>query len=249
MIIHWQAFRYALGLLTRIPVGRVSGGERAAKLSVIYFPVMGLLVGSFGVLAFIVGQQVWNVLVSIVLALAATAIISGGLHEDGLADTADGLGGGWNVEDKLRIMQDSRIGTYGSLALTLMLLLKYSALSAMPVDAVIPTLLCAHLVARWSVLPVLRFGKYLGGKEGMAMPFTDAVDTFKLLFASLYVAGLVAIIVPATWPPVLICCVILSALSLGLCQCKLGGFTGDTLGATTQIVELGTYLTIAAVTP
>ncbi len=242
----WRAFASAIAFLSRLPVRVVEYDARLVAKSVIYFPVVGVVIALLSAAAFLVAQVFWQTPVAIVLAMITSIVATGAFHEDGLADTADGLGGGWTVDDKLRIMKDSRIGTYGGLALMTALLLKFSALLTIPAEAIPQALICGHVLGRWSILPMLRYCEYLGGVEGTGGPFVGAVDIRGLMIGSALASILVVVFAPSNPMVILLCGLLLVLLSRQFFTARLGGITGDTLGATNQLVEVGVYLVIAA---
>ena len=144
----------ALQLLTRLPVQPLKGFEQAwVDRSTAYFPLAGLVVGVIVGAILLAAAAIWPAPVPALLAVVAGMAVTGALHEDGLADTVDGLGGGSTPEQRLGIMKDSRVGTYGALALIVAVALKVSALSMLaPIDAAV-ALILAHMSAR--VVPVL----------------------------------------------------------------------------------------------
>src|SRR5258708_3239312 len=166
----WLAdFKMATGFLTRLPVPHPDGAgpanfARAYRL----FPVVGGLIGlAMGVLCLALRQVGVPDLAAAALVLGAGALLTGALHEDGLADVADGFGGGRDVEAKLAIMRDSRIGTYGVIALLVSFAAKLSALVAIPDGYVVQSLIVAHALAR-GVLPVLALELPYARPDGLA---------------------------------------------------------------------------------
>jgi adenosylcobinamide-GDP ribazoletransferase len=149
-------FRTAVAFLTRLPMPHPDGAMppnfvRAHRM----FPVVGALIGAaVGLLC--LGLRYAGVpdLAAAALALGGSAILTGALHEDGLADVADGFGGGRNLEAKLEIMRDSRLGTYGAVGLLVSFAAKLSALAAIPDSHVVPALIAAHALAR-GILPAM----------------------------------------------------------------------------------------------
>src|SRR5258705_1077194 len=148
--------RTAVAFLTRLPMPHPEGAMpanfvRARRM----FPLVGAGIGG-AVGLFCLGMRIMGLpdLAAAALALGASAILTGALHEDGLADVADGFGGGRDKATKLEIMRDSRIGTYGTLILLVSFVAKLSALTALPRDAVLPSLVTAHALAR-GILPVM----------------------------------------------------------------------------------------------
>src|SRR5579872_4934442 len=146
----------AVSLSTIVPVGPaapIRDGDIASASWA--FPVAGLLVGLAGALVYAIAHRIGlPVEVCAMLALAATMLLTGALHEDGLADTADGLGGGKSREQKLEIMRDSRIGTFGVCALLTSIILRWSALAAISDPRSVLLTLCAVHVAARAGLPL-----------------------------------------------------------------------------------------------
>ena len=107
----FHLFACALVFLTRVPLRLDRFSDEDLAGSCAYFPAVGFLVGAFAACVFVLAAEVWEPSIAVLLAVASAVVLTGAFHEDGLADTADGLGGGWSVERKLEIMKDSRIGT------------------------------------------------------------------------------------------------------------------------------------------
>ena len=162
-------FRTAVAFLTRLPMPHPDGATpqnfvRAHRM----FPVVGALIGAaVGLLC--LGLRYIGVpdLAAAALALGGSAILTGALHEDGLADVADGFGGGRNLESKLEIMRDSRLGTYGAMILLVSFAAKLSALAAIADGYVVPALIAAHALAR-GVLPAMSMNLPYARKDGLA---------------------------------------------------------------------------------
>lgn len=236
----------ALQFLTRIPVPDGHFSESAFRKSVTYFPLVGVIVGAAGCIAYLLAQLLWPDTIAIVVALLVMILCTGGFHEDGLADTADGIGGGWRAADKLRIMKDSRIGTYGALALVLALLLKFTALSNLPAADVTGALLVAHAVSRWCILPLVRYTDYVSGGSGSGTALVGAVSDGRLVAGTLIAIAATVSMAFNHAVAIAVSAVVITASSRWYWQRKLGGITGDTLGATNQLVELGVYFAFAA---
>src|SRR5207253_11496857 len=125
-----------------------------------FYPVIGFLIGAGAVLVRRVLMAVFPLSFSIVIVLTFLVWVSGGLHEDGLADVADAMGGGWTRDDRLRIMKDSRIGAFGALMLILALLAKYAALTSMNTARLDTSIVVAQILGRWAFLPMGFFNGY-----------------------------------------------------------------------------------------
>ncbi len=267
----WQDLVNALRFLTRIPLphahasarpGFPDEAEDAADTAeevgdapalkplgrtVRAFPLVGALLGIIAGLAFAIATGLGLPdLVAGVIAVALLALATGALHEDGLADMADGFGGGHNVEKKLAIMRDSRIGAYGVIALVLVLAAKVGALADLSdIGVVMSALICAAATSRAAMPAMMRWmdpARSDGLGAGAGRPAGEHVWTGIIIAAILCVllltwSGLVALLIAA-----------LGAMAVGvLARRQIGGYTGDVLGATQQISELIFLLTLAAI--
>jgi adenosylcobinamide-GDP ribazoletransferase len=236
----------AFTFLTRLPLpgaDHVDGATLAR--SSLWFPVVGAVVGGVGGGVLVAAARVWPPLVAAVLALLATVLLTGAFHEDALADAADGLGGGVTRERALAIMKDSRIGSYGAVALVLVLSGRIACLAAMEPMEGARALIGAHVLGRWSSLPLMRLLPY-ARIDGSARPFVGAVTGLRLVGGTLLAAGLAGPALGARTLPAGLAAVAVTALAARYFRARLGGITGDCLGATNQIVELITYLTVLA---
>ncbi|MEM9124063.1 MAG: adenosylcobinamide-GDP ribazoletransferase [Pseudomonadota bacterium] len=244
-------FLLAVQLLTRLPVGSetIYTAERMAA-SVRYYTLVGVLVG--GLSALVYGGAyglLSSSLLAVLLALAAGVILTGAFHEDGLADTFDGIGGGATREAALEIMRDSRLGTYGTLALGLALALKVGALVALPPPLAVAALIAGHGLSRVSSVLVLATSRYVRA-EGTGKPVAGGVSLPSLLVtlaSGALIAGLwCAFQAPASLAWALGGLLIGHGLMRLFFEPKLGGYSGDTLGAVQQASEIGFYLGLVA---
>ena len=243
-----EYFFGAVRFFTRLPVpGWVGHSAEALTSSARYFPAVGLLVGGIGALVYLGAALIWPKAVAVLLAMAATLYATGAFHEDGLADTVDGLGGGWDKTRILEIMKDSRVGSYGVVATVLALLGKFTLLVALD-DALLPlALMAAHAVSRFAATSLLATMDYARDDDSAkSRPLAGRLSLPALSFAALF-ALLPLIFLPLenVWPACLLAglaCVWLA----GLFRRWLGGYTGDCLGATQQFCELAFYLGLLA---
>jgi len=244
----WGGFCRAASFLTRLPLS-AAPAEAAAPLAEASwaFPLVGLVVGLLSGVAYAVAVRLsLPLLAAALLALGVSVRITGAMHEDGLADTADGLGGGADREAKLAIMRDSRIGSFGVLALIFSVGLRAAAIASIAASGeVIAALIAAHAVARGFLPLVLRAQEParedgLGaeaGKPSAGVAWGAAgISALIALFALDFVPGLVALIAAA---------LVMSARAV-LAQRQLGGYTGDVLGALEQGGEMVVLLVAAA---
>lgn len=249
-----RVFGAAVMFLTRIPVPRALGYDPDdLARSTVWFPVVGLLVGGAGALALWAALHLWPPLVAAALSTAATAWLTGAFHEDALADSFDGFGGGYDRERILAIMKDSRVGSYALVGVALALLAKVGALATLAerdVGAAARALVAAHVLGRWSSLPLIRWLPYVREDGAKSRPFAASVTTARLLVGSVLALALVAAALqPSGVAPlaaVLLAAVVVTALGARYFRRTLGGMTGDCLGAANQMVELVTYLVLAA---
>jgi adenosylcobinamide-GDP ribazoletransferase len=168
-------------------------------------------------------------------------LVTGGLHEDGLADCADAFGGGWTREDRLRILKDSRIGSFGAIALILSLAARVLLLSTMPIAAVFSYLISAQVLARWTPLPLSAMLPSARGQEGQGGRVAGRISWITVVFGTvLAIVPVIYLLRLSTLPVIAVLAVV--ATSGFYYRRRLGGITGDCLGATIQISEIAVYL-------
>jgi adenosylcobinamide-GDP ribazoletransferase len=231
--------RIAILICTRLPLGSSTQIESLDLVRASWaLPVAGALVGAAGACAFWVASALrLPPPIAAALALVATLLVTGGLHEDGLADTVDGFGGGWDRERKLEIMHDSRLGAYGACALVMSFLLRWSALAAIaspgPAAA---ALMAAHVAARAAlpafmhVIPPAR-AEGLSARAGQPAWRSAAVAAVIGTLAMAVTLG-----TQATFVGLAVNTVAGFLMAL-LCLRQIGGQTGDVLGALEQVIE------------
>jgi len=245
----------ALQFLTRVPVPRALGFDPAwLQSSARHFPLVGAGVGAVGAAVLWLATALWPAPVAVVLSMAATVWLTGGFHEDGLADTCDGLGGSVSRERALQIMKDSRVGSYGVLGLVLVLGLKAGAVWGLVLHglsyAALPALLFAHVASRSAAVLLLRALPYAGDPEhAKAKPLAQRVSpasaAVALAWTLAFAVALWAALGSGAAVPV---AAALAACGLSTLVCgrwfqrRLGGTTGDTLGAAQQFGELAALL-------
>jgi len=176
----------------------------------------------------------------VLASMASTLYLTGGFHEDGWSDMVDGFGGGWEKAQILSIMKDSRIGSFGAMALVMLLLTKFCALVEVDPLAIPATLLAGHAVSRFAAATLLRALDYVRD-EGKSKPLATCIGGGELLFAG-GTALLPLLLLPLTEA---LCGLTLAALAtLWLARMfhrQIGGYTGDCLGATQQLSEVAFY--------
>lgn len=241
-------FLAAVQFLTRIPVSNLPYDPDSLSRAVKFFPVVGLVIGSAAALLHQLLTPHFPRLVTALLVIAFLVAITGCLHEDGLADTADGFGGGSNREQILVILKDSRIGSYGGVALALSLLARVLLLASLPLSQVPQYLIAAHVLCRWTTLPLSYSlaparsqqdaagagqGARIASLTTRGTLITGSIFTLAICILALRTHALTAI-------GVTISVTLLSGLYF---QRRIGGVTGDCFGATNQLAEIAVYLT------
>lgn len=236
-----RPFIFAWHFLTTIPLSRVHHEPTAPELaaSMAWYSTVGLLLGgmcalSDSLLGRLFQEEVVNILL-IVLLVSLTR----GLHQDGLADTLDGLAGGKTTVDRLSIMRDPRIGAIGATGLCLSLMLRYAGLMALPHSIRFPALVCMPALGRCAMVILAWLAPSARADGGLASPFLAHLSVWHVVGSTvvLTAALLVGLGVTATGLTMMGGCLVIMAART-LCRQFLGGITGDTLGATNEIVEI-----------
>lgn len=243
----WRDLEIAAAFLTRLPIRTPDGAGMAALGGAARcFPIVGLGVGLLGGVVYAMAQALsLPPLLAAVLAVGAVVIATGALHEDGLADTADGLGGGRDRERKLAIMRDSRIGSYGVIALILMFALRIGAVAALAdSEAVVAGLIAAHAGSRAFVAAVM-WREPLARSDGLAAGAGRPGRTAMLWAAG--IGALVVLIFAGVDAILAIGAGAVAALVIAwLARRQIGGVTGDILGAVQQGSEAAMLLALVA---
>ncbi len=244
-----ELFFTALGFFTRIPVpGWVPWSVERLNHSARFFPLVGWVVGGICASSLVLFALVLPVALAVLLSIALSLRLTGAFHEDGWADTCDGFGGGWDKTQTLTIMKDSRNGTYGTAGLTLMLVTKAVALVLLAEQSVwvaAVALLVAHPLSRLASTTLIHFMEYVREDElSKAKPLARKLSRSELSTAMLF--GLLPLLLLSPGRALLACVLVVTAtlLAARAFRRKLGGYTGDCLGAAQQLTELVCYLAL-----
>ena len=242
-----KGFLTALQFLTIIKVREDPGltGEQLGS-SMAYFPLVGLAIGLVLVGVRFGASHVFPSILADGFVIIALVVITGGLHLDGFADTADGLAGGKDRERILAIMKDSRIGSFAVIGLILLLLLKLFALMEVPASVKTATLLVVPVLGRWSTVQLAALFPYARSGHGTAQAFAGFTGKLEYLVASLITALIVVGLFPLRG---VILIIATAALAFGtgyFFKRRIGGVTGDIMGATCELVEVTTLLLVCA---
>ena len=245
----------ATQFLTRLPTPRLREFDPSwLSQSTRYFPLVGVLVGLANVLVWWIASRRLPASVSIGLMMAVSMLLTGAFHEDGFADACDGFGGGSSKERVLAIMKDSRIGAFGAIGLFLMLGLKWTTLIALPSAAFAQCVVASHMLSRWCAIGLIAFLPYVrADADAKARDFAGRLSGGEWILSG--VIGLLGLAplawvygrsgAPLDWTALGAgaCAAVAAALVGGLyVRRRLGGYTGDCLGAVQQLAELGFLL-------
>lgn len=258
----WILLLVAVQFLTRIPVPAFTHYEPDwLHQSSRHFPAVGLLVGVLCALVFWLTSSAFTPLVGAVISTVFGIKLTGAFHEDGLADTCDGLGGGLTRERTLTIMKDSRLGTYGTLGLVSALLIKVTLLAAMPINVAVIALILGHSASRLLCVSLIALLPYGGEIEhAKAKPMAQQLTRAQAMIAGGWLLLGIMVVVsvfPTTvaqvamekWLLALILALIATDYMRRLLRRRLQGYTGDGLGATQQLSEVAIYAGLAATLP
>ena len=239
--------KVALQFLTRLPAGAPARSAPPLAASAPMFPLIGALIGAAAALVFALAAGFGlPPMLAALLAVAAQVLLTGGLHEDGLADIADGFGGGRTRADKLRILRNSRIGSFGAMALMLALLARIGALAALASPALVAAALIAAGAASRAALPVIMVSLAPARDEGLAVAAGRPHPLRAAAGAAIAILAALAVLPPAMATAGLVAAAG-AALATGLlARRQIGGHTGDVLGAAQQLAEIGFLLAVLA---
>ena len=232
-----KPFLIALQFLTVFPVriGSEITAEDFAR-ALIFFPVVGALIGIILCLISFCFSFLPH-LVVIAILLSVMVIVSGAIHLDGFADTCDGMFSGRKKEEILEIMRDSRVGAMGAIGVTLLLLLKFTLLASIPKVDLWKLLILAPLFSRWAQV----FACYSCGyahKEGKAKFFMEGAGKKEMLIATIFMLAAFILLMPAKGITAVFFSLLVALLFMGFVKRKIGGMTGDTIGAVSEISEM-----------
>jgi adenosylcobinamide-GDP ribazoletransferase len=244
-----RSFSLAWQFLTIFP-WRVSPGEVRPVLlgrSMGFYPIIGLILGLILWGAFLLSAMVFPRSLTDGLMILLLVLCTGGLHLDGLADSCDGLALGKTAEERLAIMKDHRIGAFGVLGLILVLGIKFLALDALPAPSVGKAWMVVLAVSRWSMVQLTYFMPYARKEGGLGSVFKENIKTG--VFTGATVFTLASSVLLLGWQgAVIMAMASLSALGIQLFfGKKIGGFTGDILGAANELNETVGLLVLAAI--
>ena len=245
-----ELFFNALRFFTRLPVPAwVGWSTELMNASARWFPAMGWIVGAAGAAVLWMTGQVLPAALAVVLSTAATIRLTGAFHEDGWGDVCDGFGGGWSREQILSIMKDSRIGAYGAIGIVLMLAAKLAALSSLPLAGAVIALLVAHPLSRLCATALIYTMAYARDDDpdgvSRAKPLAVKLSGGGMLWAALCGLAPLALLAPVQIAWVAGLAVLVTVTAARHFRRRIGGYTGDCLGAVQQLTELTVYVALS----
>jgi len=252
--LHLSLMALAVGFLTRLPVPSMRAFDPSLLArSALYFPLVGVLVGLINVLVWRVASIWLPHALAVGIAMAASLLVTGAFHEDGLADACDGFGGGSTRERVLEIMKDPRIGAFGAIGVFMMLGLKWTALSALPVASFALSVVCAHMVSRCCACALIVGLRYVRDGDSKARPVADALHLPGWIAGGIIGSAAIAVWLRLAlgWPGAaerralaagVLAAGVVTAAAATYFRRRIGGYTGDCLGAVQQTSELGFVL-------
>ncbi len=237
----WTSAWAAVQFLTRLPTPTLAWQQTTLSHALIFFPAVGLSLGAAaGGVSLLLRPHLPGGIVAL-LTVLFLILVTGGLHEDGLADCADAFGSHHGKERTLAILHDSRIGTYGALALILSIGSRILLLAALPSDRILPVLVAAVTLSRWSILPLSLLPPANPG-TGQGATIAGRTSPLVFLLGTAFAMAVVGGALRVEAIPMVLGAATIVLLSAGFYRRRIGGTTGDCFGATVQLVELAVLL-------
>jgi len=240
------AVRAAVMFFTRVPVSSSARHDpEDLQRAAAWFPLVGWLVGAVAAGVWWAAVQVWPPMVASGLSLAVTLLLTGAFHEDGFADVCDGFGGGYTKERVLEIMRDSRVGAFGAIGVVMILGLKWQTVAVLPVTTGAAVLFAGHAVSRAAAVSLMAVLPYVRDPAGKAKPLATELGGGRLVTA--LVCGFAPVVLlPARCAWSVAAVAVVWWLLGRWFRRRIGGYTGDCLGAAQQATEVVFYLSVTA---
>lgn len=244
----WFEFLYAVQFLTRVPVSSLPHSEDSLPRAAKFFPVVGFFVGMSASALYLLLDQHLPKLVTASVVLGYLVFLTGCLHEDGLADMADGFGGGWNRDQILAILRDSRIGSYGGAALALSLIIRVVLLASLSRAEIFPVVTTAHVLCRWTALPLSYFlpparATILSSGDGQGARVATLTSSGTVIGGTIFSFSCAIILLHWHALSPIVTAIVCTLLTGFYYKRRIGGVTGDCFGATNQVTEIAAYFT------
>jgi adenosylcobinamide-GDP ribazoletransferase len=257
LLEHYQSLLVAVQFLTRLPTPRVelsdeSGTRLILGRSAAYFPLVGALIGTMTGATILLAGRLWPIGLAVAIGLVVEAVITGAFHEDAVADFCDAFGGGWTRDDILRILKDSRIGSFGALGLGLAVVLRGGAIASLETDRLIAAVSASATLGRWAILPAMWALPPIAARESLSRDVGQQIGPKRLgLGTVMAIPGYVGLALqsPGRAAIAIVAVLVLSAWLVRYVGRKLGGINGDSLGFLCYASQVIVLLTAGASWP
>jgi adenosylcobinamide-GDP ribazoletransferase len=251
---HYRSLLVAVQFLTRLPTPKVTMGDEAERSKILgrsaaYFPLVGALIGAMTGTTIRLAGQLWPIGLAVVIGLAFEALLTGAFHEDALADFCDAFGGGWTRDDIVRILKDSRVGSFGALGLIFAVALRGGAIATLETDRLIATVTASAALGRWAVLPAMWALPPVADRESLSRDIGLQIGWKRLLLGTVLTlpgCAWLAVICPGR---LAIACAAVAVQIAWLARYvgrRLGGMNGDCLGFLCYAAQVVVLLMTAA---
>ncbi len=231
------ALRDAASFLTRIPLHRAGNAAPDMSAAVPWFGVVGIILGLVQGGLYVALFEVSTPVVAAAISTAVLALITGAFHHDGLADMADAFGGGWTTEQRLEILKDSRLGTYGVTALVFIILIEVAALSALTGWVAVAATVAAHGTSR-TVATLMMIMARPAKESGLGVDYLDGLSRPSVATASLVLGAGTVVLFGLPGLALVAAAYLSGSLVVRLAVAKIGGISGDVLGAVQQVAKI-----------
>jgi adenosylcobinamide-GDP ribazoletransferase len=243
----------AVQFLTRVPLpggmNRPDPDCTLLRVAVVYFPLVGGLVGAFTGLVVWAALLVWPPVIAVTFALVIEALLTGAFHEDAVADCCDAFGGGWSRDDVLRILKDSRVGSFGALGLTLAVLVRGGCMMAVPPSDIVMTMAASAAVGRWAIVLLMLVVPPVPNREGLSKDVGTQMSGQELIAATLWtLPGVLAFgwCQPLRFVLGTLAVIVLMLAWASYVRHRIGGMTGDCLGCGCYLAQCVVLLAATA---
>lgn len=246
-LVRWiKRFILAVQFMTKIPISlQLDVDEQDFAQSMLFYPVVGLIVGVLMTAAYYIFSLTASGLLPPVMAVLSGVAVTGAFHLDGLADVCDALLSNKDRTGMLAVMKDSRIGTGGAVAIASILILKIAALSEMSGNTAYDALLLAPVLGRTGIVTAAAMSRYARAEGGLGQHFIDKTGWLQMLWTAVIALAIAVPVIGYVALVLLAAELLTSVLFTKYMESKIGGMTGDTLGAACEITEAVVLLIFA----
>lgn len=246
-LVKWiKRFILAVQFMTKIPISvQLDVDEQDFAQSMLFYPVVGLIVGALMTAVYYIFSLIASGLLPSVAAVLSGVAVTGAFHLDGLADVCDALLSNKDRTGMLAVMKDSRIGTGGAVAIASILILKIAVLTEMSGNAAYDALLLAPVLGRTGIVTAAAISQYARAEGGLGQHFIDKTGWLQMIWTAVIALAIAALAIGYAALALLAAEFLTAVLFAKYMESKIGGMTGDTLGATCEITEVVVLLMFA----